>query len=720
MSYQGVLKDAAGVPVPDGNYQLTFRLYNVASGGAALWTETQTLAVAGGILNATLGSVTPLSLAFDAQYWLGISVSGGAELTPRVQLTSAPYALRAAVADADGLTLPYDGSAGSTGPLVKLTNTNTPSYSIAELGRTDRAVYGQSQGASGCFGVYGSFGGYSNYGYLGGQFYGAYGSNSTGTNYGYLGGASNAVYGHSTSGTAGYFDGSVYATAKTTTNTFRVMDGAAAGKVLTSDASGNATWQTISGATDSDWTISGSDMYSAVSGNVGIGVTNPNRKLYVAQDVNGLAFQLKLDNTNTTINSAAAGVLFSAGGSGVDRGKGALVYRCEGTWNRGSFHFLQEPNGNADNPTMSNSVMTIRSDGNVGVGTTTPGTRLDVNGTLKATGFQLTTSPIASYVLKSDASGVGTWQPDATLTLSYSGSVSSSGNAFAVTNTGTGAGIFAQGQDSGVTARNGLQTAVIGKLGTQLDGVQGYSDQGMAAGVYGEGAVWGVYGMGYEGVCGVADDASATGVVADGSVRGLAAFSDTPYPTGYAGYFGGDVEIAGDIHYTAAQSVIDNPIDPENRLLQHASVEAPELLLLYRGKVRLGQDGEATVAMPSYFAALTDESAATVSLTPVGRPTGTTPREFSYEWDPAGDRFRVYGEPGREVAWLVMAERDDASARQRPMVVEQEKGPGTACDKGLLLNPAAYGYPEERGAGYAEKAAHRQRVAERREAMSSR
>ena len=34
-------------------------------------------------------------------------------------------------------------------------------------------------------------------------------------------------------------------------------------------------WQTSGGGADSDWTISGSDMYSAVSGNVGIGTTNP-------------------------------------------------------------------------------------------------------------------------------------------------------------------------------------------------------------------------------------------------------------------------------------------------------------------------------------------------------------------------------------------------------------------------------------------------------------
>jgi hypothetical protein len=36
-----------------------------------------------------------------------------------------------------------------------------------------------------------------------------------------------------------------------------------------------------SSSSDGDWTISGSDMYSAVSGNVGIGTTSPDSKLKV-------------------------------------------------------------------------------------------------------------------------------------------------------------------------------------------------------------------------------------------------------------------------------------------------------------------------------------------------------------------------------------------------------------------------------------------------------
>jgi hypothetical protein len=99
MSYQGVLRDAVGDPVADGDYSITFALYSAATGGAALWEETQSVSVEDGVFNAVLGSVTPLELSFSQPYWLGISVEGEAELSPRVELASAPYALRAAVAD---------------------------------------------------------------------------------------------------------------------------------------------------------------------------------------------------------------------------------------------------------------------------------------------------------------------------------------------------------------------------------------------------------------------------------------------------------------------------------------------------------------------------------------------------------------------------------------------------------------------------------------------
>jgi len=93
LSVQGILKKSNGVAVEDGNYNLTFRLYTTPTGGTALWTENQTdVEVSSGIYSATLGVITPLTVAFDQLYYLGVTV-GSSELTPRILLTSAPYAL---------------------------------------------------------------------------------------------------------------------------------------------------------------------------------------------------------------------------------------------------------------------------------------------------------------------------------------------------------------------------------------------------------------------------------------------------------------------------------------------------------------------------------------------------------------------------------------------------------------------------------------------------
>ena len=93
ISYQGVLTDATGKPAPDGNYSLTFRLYDLPSGTAYVWEEGQSIAVIKGIFNVVLGTANPLGIPFDKPYWLGLRVAGGPELAPRTVLTSSAYSL---------------------------------------------------------------------------------------------------------------------------------------------------------------------------------------------------------------------------------------------------------------------------------------------------------------------------------------------------------------------------------------------------------------------------------------------------------------------------------------------------------------------------------------------------------------------------------------------------------------------------------------------------
>jgi hypothetical protein len=94
LSVQGSIQKSTGAAIDDGDYAITFRLYDQASGGTLIWSETQDpVEIIGGVYSVTLGSVNPLTAPFDKTYYLGISVGGGAEHTPRSTLTSAPYAL---------------------------------------------------------------------------------------------------------------------------------------------------------------------------------------------------------------------------------------------------------------------------------------------------------------------------------------------------------------------------------------------------------------------------------------------------------------------------------------------------------------------------------------------------------------------------------------------------------------------------------------------------
>lgn len=94
LGIQGILKKANGNAVDDGAYSLRFRLYEQAEGGMHIWEETQPdVEVVGGIYTATLGSVAPLNAPFNTTYYLGVSVGSTSEMLPRIQLTTAPYAL---------------------------------------------------------------------------------------------------------------------------------------------------------------------------------------------------------------------------------------------------------------------------------------------------------------------------------------------------------------------------------------------------------------------------------------------------------------------------------------------------------------------------------------------------------------------------------------------------------------------------------------------------
>jgi hypothetical protein len=268
------------------------------------------------------------------------------------------------------------------------------------------------------------------------------------------------------------------------------------------------------------------------------------------------------------------------------------------------------------------------------------------------------------------------------------------------------------------TATSGAAYGVRGtSASTGGRGVQGEatSTAGFAYGVYGRttstqgravageasastGYAFGVHGFSQSTVGrGVFGQAMATSGVNYG------VYGQTASPSGYAGYFQGDVEVTGVLSKGSGSFLIDHPLDPENKLLRHNFMESPENLVVYRGTIRLDSQGEAAVELPGYFQSLTKEDGASVQLTPLRTPFLT-----AYEWRPDHTGFMVHGEPDGEVSWMVLADRDDPVMRQLARPVEEDKGPDNKyCDRGELLYPTAYGYPETMGRDYAESGKQR-------------
>ncbi len=103
LSYQGLLTDSTGIPLADGSYELTFKIYNLPNGGTLRHTETfSDVPVEKGTFNVMLGSITPFALAFEftESLYVEVTIDNGPASTTypvtfstRTELTAAPYAL---------------------------------------------------------------------------------------------------------------------------------------------------------------------------------------------------------------------------------------------------------------------------------------------------------------------------------------------------------------------------------------------------------------------------------------------------------------------------------------------------------------------------------------------------------------------------------------------------------------------------------------------------
>ncbi len=98
LPYNGFLADTNGQPV-DGTINLTVRIYETSDAANPIWQEALAdVPVDAGYFRVDLGRVVPLAadVAAGRTRYLGISVNGDAEATPRQAIGAVPYALMAA------------------------------------------------------------------------------------------------------------------------------------------------------------------------------------------------------------------------------------------------------------------------------------------------------------------------------------------------------------------------------------------------------------------------------------------------------------------------------------------------------------------------------------------------------------------------------------------------------------------------------------------------
>jgi hypothetical protein len=204
-----------------------------------------------------------------------------------------------------------------------------------------------------------------------------------------------------------------------------------------------------------------------------------------------------------------------------------------------------------------------------------------------------------------------------------------------------------------------------------------------------------------------AGNSGGNGVTAEGGVgdgpgksggNGIEAYPGPGHncaTAGFAGLFGGAVEVQGNFNVTGGGTKnfkIDHPLDPENKYLYHAAIESSEVLNVYSGNITTDENGEAVVTLPEWFE--------------------TINRDFRYQLTVIGtfaqamvgnkikdNRFQIKTNAANvEVSWQVTGLRSDAAILKHPFKVEEDK---PQAERGSYLAPEAYDQPEERSIEWA-------------------
>lgn len=129
----------------------------------------------------------------------------------------------------------------------------------------------------------------------------------------------------------------------------------------------------------------------------------------------------------------------------------------------------------------------------------------------------------------------------------------------------------------------------------------------------------------------------------------------------------GNLDVTGTITAPVKNFTIDHPLDPKNKQLVFASIEAPEMINMFRGNVVTDEKGFARVSLPDYFAASNTELS--YHLTCIG-----VFAQAIISQEVENNQFIIQtDQPNVKVSWQVLAKRADQWAKENPLIVEQDK-----------------------------------------------
>ncbi len=737
LNFQGMLTDSAGKTVTDGSYSVTFLIYDTASGGTALWQETQTVTTTSGLFSTELGKVTAITLPFDKDYYLAIKVGSDAEMSPRKLITVSGYSVNSDTVD--GL---HASTSATAATLYPLNSSAKFPYSVLDLSGNIKDADVSSISASKINTV---------------------GATNMVTKI--IAGTNVSVtpttgVGEVTISSASGAGGLSLCASGTLKNVAGALSDGSSICASKGDHVHSVDNNTITGAMIVDSTITDSDISSISSSKLtGVVVSAPssNQTIQPAADVTPLI--LKDDTSGATAslldiqNSAgtslvkvdASGSLF-VGSPTVTTAKvsvletnssnhagyfvldnatnpnSAVYGRATGTGNGGKFEIVNVSNSNSavyastdgtgalffGNTNGAGSLLQLQkssantfvvdNSGNLLIGnptvTNSKISALSTDTTNTPAVFQINNVSSINNVVAAITNGSG---------ILYSGDTTGAGNLLRLQKSGldkfvvdnSGSLFIGNPSFSSPSKVNVLETGTTGGTGKFVISNASNTNSALYGETNGAGgnAITAKFNATADGVVFYGESAS-TGtnpkllkLVSDNGGTGTTQLE--VFNNGNT-YVYGNLDVSGSLSKGSGSFLIDHPLDPENKVLRHSFVESPEMKNVYDGIIKLNQKGEAVVILPDYFESLNIQFR--YQLTPVGHYAPLFIKQEIKESQFIIASGNGASDAGLKVSWQVTGVRNDPYAQVNPIITEEVKGTGTATgyEKGKLIHPEAY------------------------------